>query len=306
MKADNFDPAVRKIKGEDWCRGKQSTCLLATSSLLSLCPLSLHSLGAIMKFFCPLFRNLFFVQHNFLFSFTLVPPFIFPLPFFSTPAWFVWPLKFALHSVIISCLSKRAMVPKSHFWCLCVCGSVRVHVRERQLCESVWCVWMWGEVTVAKACVSVYICLRDIQFLSRLWRRPTEWETWIRRHTPPLVKERMSRADNALLSPPPPPHLLFLHLTHLCWLPNTPTQSHKLCLLLQTHSLQGGGFKLDLVVVEEEEQGVTILQYPNCTTQTCTFIQCAKNNKYKYTLTHPSSCQWHNSLYILSMLGLIT
>ena len=40
--ADNFDPAVRKIKGQDRCRGMQNTRFLPAALFLSLYPSSLQ------------------------------------------------------------------------------------------------------------------------------------------------------------------------------------------------------------------------------------------------------------------------
>lgn len=104
-KADNFDPAVREMKGQDRCRGMQNTRFLPTALLLSLYSFSLNSW--ILPFdYSAVFESAFSFHFSFclqrdflcsvLFPFSLFPAFISPPFFFSTASCFVLPLKFAL------------------------------------------------------------------------------------------------------------------------------------------------------------------------------------------------------------------
>lgn len=129
--ADNFDPAVREIKGQDRCRGMQNTRFLPTALLPFLRCFFFSSLDTSFTQFYTLFvvfcllllpfclPALAFVHFSVSFQNKLqwekrrrnggVPSFISSL--FSTATCFVLPFKFALHNVIISCLSRLATLP---------------------------------------------------------------------------------------------------------------------------------------------------------------------------------------------------
>lgn len=115
-------------------------------------------------------------------------------------------------------------------WVLCLCVG------------AVFCAWMWVKV---KANEHVRVCVCVCFINSRPWRRPTEQESREKAPHPPLVKERMSRGDNALPLSPRNSHLLH---THYLWFPNTHThtrrQAHRPSYLCRGGKLEvgfGGG-----------------------------------------------------------------
>lgn len=92
------------------------------------------------------------------------------------------------------------------------------------------------------ACECVCVCVTSISF-SQTVKTIHKAGSRDKAPHPPLVKERMSRADNALLSIPPPPHSPPFFPSNPP--PLTPpthrrTDTNKFPLPLPTHSLQGG------------------------------------------------------------------
>lgn len=162
-------------------------------------------------FFMPL--SLLFLLLCFI-SYSSIPPSPLLLLFYHCLC-FVLPLKFAPYSVIISCLSRGAMAPKSHFRCLCVCMCELGYVRQKKTAEYFYesatvpfcvcvCVFVWmqtynclqmcavcgreGKWQWQSASVSVCVCLRGIcQFPSDCEGNPQSRKQGKAPH-PPLEK----------------------------------------------------------------------------------------------------------------------
>lgn len=101
-----------------------------------------------------------------------------------------------------------------------------------------------------RVCACVRVCVTSISF-SQTVKATHRAGSQDKAPHPPLVEERMSRADNALLSPPPP-CLPFLPLARLRSLPSTDTHTNS-PLPPTRFSAGGESLKLDLVVVGRDE-----------------------------------------------------
>lgn len=165
-KADNFDPAVREIKGQDWCRGMQNTHFLPTALLLlSSRPLSLHPIWQRMLLFhsqtvfhiliclysflvlpSASLHELFSVSYQSLSSSIHLSSSLFCF-FFPTASCFALPLKFALYSVIISCQSRHAMVTQQ---------PLSAHMKRLWKCE---CAHVRRRATAMSDTLSARVCL---------------------------------------------------------------------------------------------------------------------------------------------------